>query len=172
MGIQDLYAKVDAFQSRQRPELMARSNCKNGCSRCCLVDLSVFEIEANRIREWHRSLGPEAQQSLLDQWKKPKAVGACVFLRNDSCTIYEARPLICRTQGLALSFQDDEKTWVDICPLNDSMLEIAEKTEVINLDLLNRILSGLEQQEAGVTVRNRIPLTELQMEIKNSANEE
>lgn len=172
MGIQDLYAKIDAFQSRQSKELMARSQCKNGCSRCCYVDLSVFEVEANRIREWHRSLHDEDRKSLLEQWQQPKKDGACVFLRNESCTIYEARPLICRTQGLALSFQDEEKTWIDICPLNDSMLEIAEENEIINLDLLNRILSGLEHQDANGAIRNRIPLTELQMQIKNSTNEE
>jgi Fe-S-cluster containining protein len=172
MLIEDLYAKVDTFQSRLRDELTSRSQCKQGCSRCCYVDLSVFEVEANRIREWFQSLGKTEQQSILRQWKEPKQDGACVFLRNESCTIYEARPLICRTQGLALSFQDEAKTWIDICPLNDSMLEIVKENEIINLDLLNRMLSGLENQDANGAIRSRIPLTALQAEIKNSTNEE
>ncbi len=176
MGIPELYLKIEEFQNRQRAELLARSTCKNGCSRCCYTDISVFAIEANPIREWFNSLNSGQKSTLLERWKEPRPPGACAFLRNDSCTIYEARPLICRTQGLALRFQEEKEglrqTLIDICPLNDSMLEIIHENEVLNLDLLNRILATLEQQEAQGTPRERPRLVDLQSELKNLTDEE
>jgi len=176
MSIRDLYLKIDEFQNRQRAELRARSTCKNGCSRCCHTDISVFAVEATPIREWFLGLDSGQKSVLLERWNEPQQAAACAFLRNDSCTIYEARPLICRTQGLALRFEEEQagvmESLIDICPLNDSMLEIIQETEVLNLDLLNRILVTLEQQDAQGTTRGRTRLADLQSELKNLTDEE
>ena len=176
MGIPELYLKIEEFQNRQRAELLARSTCKNGCSRCCHTDISVFAVEANPIREWFKGLDSAKKETLSARWNEPRQPGACAFLRNDSCTIYEARPLICRTQGLAMRFQGEKEglvqTLIDICPLNDSMLEIIQENEVLNLDLLNRILATLEQQDAQGTPRTRTRLADLQGELKNLTDKE
>jgi Fe-S-cluster containining protein len=136
----------------------------------------VFAVEANPIRQWFMGLDSIGKKALLERWNEPRQPGACAFLRNDSCTIYEARPLICRTQGLAMRFQEEKEglrqTLIDICPLNDSMLEIIHENEVLNLDLLNRILATLEQQEAQGTPRERPRLLDLQSELKNLTDEE
>lgn len=162
MDIQALYSKIDEFQNQQREQLKARYQCKNGCSRCCHTDISVFEIEKNNIALWFESLSVEQKNELKMKWEQPRTEGACAFLRNDSCTIYEARPLICRTQGLAMLFQEDEQPYLDICPLNESALEDIEENEILNLDLLNSILAQLEQKDAGCTDRDRTRLEELQ----------
>lgn len=89
--------------------------CRRGCSSCCVDDLTVFEVEADRIRD--------AFPDLLASGR-PGPAGACAFLDSDgACRIYDARPYVCRTQGLPLRwFEDDDEEEVvelrDICPLN------------------------------------------------------
>jgi Fe-S-cluster containining protein len=44
------------------------------------------------------------------EMKKPE--GKCSFLKNNQCTIYETRPLICRFYPFELKFDQDKKTHV------------------------------------------------------------
>ena len=162
MNIHQLYSKIDDFQNQQRDSLKAQYQCKNGCSRCCHTDISVFEIEKTNLLLWFQSLSSAQKHELNGKWNLPRAEGACAFLRNDSCTVYEARPLICRTQGLAMLFNEDEQPFLDICPLNESALEDIEENEILNLDLLNNILAQMEQQDAKNTDRDRTRLEDLQ----------
>lgn len=159
--IHDLYEKVARFETDLGHDAKAKSQCKNGCSKCCYTDISVFEIEASNIRTWFHSLSPERQIEIRNLWKLSRTEGSCAFLRNESCTIYEARPLICRTQGLAFKFKIDGKEFVDICPLNDEMIPVLKDKEIINLDLLNMILSQMEKQEAKGIERERTRLEDL-----------
>ena len=98
-------------------------HCRRGCSSCCVDDLTVFEVEADRIRD--------AFPELLEAGQ-PGPAGACAFLDYDgACRVYEARPYVCRTQGLPLRwFEEDEEEEVvelrDICPLNAE--EVAPET--------------------------------------------
>jgi hypothetical protein len=91
----------------------ARLQCKRGCSGCCVDDLTVFAVEAERIRMHHAQLlGVGA----------PHPEGACAFLDADgACRIYADRPYVCRTQGLPLRWIDTEREAElrDVCPLNE-----------------------------------------------------
>jgi len=98
-----------------------RIRCASGCSSCCRDGITVFTVEAARIRR-------EASELLDDG--EPHPEGACAFLdAGGRCRIYESRPYVCRTQGLPLrwlerpegaSDEDDEIVERrDICPLND-----------------------------------------------------
>jgi uncharacterized protein len=174
MNINDLYAKVHDFESKIRRNVQALSSCRESCSKCCYTDLSVFQIEADNIRNWFFQLNDIEKTYLKNRWKlspksmlnfKGEEVSSCSFLRNESCTIYEARPLICRTQGLGLKYKEGEETYLDICPLNESMLEELLDSELINLDLLNTILSQLEKMKAPGTQRKRMKLTDLLEEL-------
>ena len=95
----------------------ARLKCRLGCSSCCVDDLQVFAIEADRIRACHPDLLAIGA---------PHAKGACAFLDDrGACRIYDERPYVCRTQGLPLRWleeNDDDSTVElrDICPLNDA----------------------------------------------------
>ena len=157
-----------------KPITRELSSCKSGCSKCCFTDISIFQVEAENIRSWFKSLSDAKKAELSMFWSDPptrtnsfsgKEVSSCAFLHQDTCTIYEARPLICRTQGHALSFREDSDLFVDICPLNEGMLETLTSSEMINLDLLNSILSGLEKIDSGNDERNRIRLTDLKDEL-------
>ena len=110
-----LHAEIDR-RVRQLDEIhAARLQCGRGCSTCCLDDLSIARIEAERIRAAH--------PTLLDR-EEPHSPGACAFLDEEgACRIYEDRPSVCRSQGLPLRivFENDREEIEerrDICPLN------------------------------------------------------
>lgn len=161
--INDLYKKVAQFESELGTDIKSLSQCKNGCSKCCYTDISIFEVEASNIRKWFASLSIDQQNSIKDKWQLPQTEGSCAFLRNESCTIYEARPLICRTQGLALRYMEEGEPFIDICPLNEEMIEEMEDKDVMNLDLLNTIISKLETDSANGVNRPRISLKDLKL---------
>lgn len=167
--IQDLYQKVAEFESKQSANTRALSNCKKGCSQCCYVDLSIFEIEAQNICDWFTNLLPTQQTTLIKKWTEPQKQNACAFLNKEECTIYEARPLICRTQGLALQFREHQQNFIDICPLNEKILEKITENEILNLDLLNQILVQIESAESKGTSRERIRLIELRSSLMRAS---
>lgn len=174
MSLENLYQKIAEFNAQISDGAQAKSNCQQGCSRCCYVDLTVFEIEARAIANWHRALSTDQQDKLKRQWKKPtpvkenffhKQTAACPFLKEESCTIYEVRPLICRSQGLPLTFKIDQSWMQDLCPLNQEMQPELEKKDWLNLDLLNTILAHLELLDANKIERPRKSLRTLQAEL-------
>ena len=92
-----------------------RLHCRKGCSGCCVDGITVFEVEADRIRRNHADLLAAGE---------PHRAGACAFLDDESaCRIYEDRPYVCRTQGLPLRWFDEvdgeRVEYRDICPLNE-----------------------------------------------------
>ncbi len=115
-----------------------KMECKAGCSKCCMTDISVFEIEADRIKEWHELQTAEKKAELKTLWEAPVEKGACSFLYQGNCSIYEARPLICRTQGLPI-FVASENV-LDYCPLNFKDGD-PEKGDWLNLERMNTLLS-------------------------------
>ena len=111
------HREVDAASADVAALHGERLKCKRGCAECCVDGLTVFEVEAERIRREH----PE----LLAQGM-PRAAGACAFLDEEgACRIYAARPYVCRTQGLPLSWIDEDPEsgeaieLRDICVLNE-----------------------------------------------------
>ena len=135
-------------------------SCRLGCSKCCFVDLSIYQSEAYVILEWVNFLSSEEKQNLLNELNVPesseqkntlgKKSKPCAFLRNGKCTIYEVRPTICRTQGLPLQYKiSDEKNQVqlavDVCPLNFTQEKsLPDREEWLDLDRLNALQSIAE----------------------------
>ncbi len=172
--MKSIHSKLEHHQSQIRSEILALSQCKKGCAKCCYTDISVFEVESAVIQKWFDSLTPSERAELRQTWKTPPAPGACAFLRDETCTIYPARPIICRTQGLPLQFELEGQAFLDICPLNEGMLDQVRPNEILNLDLLNRILSSFESQDASTAKqgsepqRERVRLEQLQKKLDNS----
>ena len=116
-ALRDFHAEVDADADRLAIRNRERLQCRLGCASCCVDELTVFEIEAERIRRAHPGL-------LRDE--APHAPGACAFLdEQGACRIYRDRPYICRTQGLPLRWFDEVEGESilerrDICPLNET----------------------------------------------------
>ncbi|HBP19695.1 MAG TPA: hypothetical protein DEA08_18130 [Planctomycetes bacterium] len=110
-----LHAAVDAEVAELSALHQGRLQCARGCAGCCLDDLSVFALEAERIR---------AEAGELLREGSPHPPGACAFLDGEgACRVYAARPYVCRSQGLPLRWLEEREGQVvelrDICPLNE-----------------------------------------------------
>ena len=101
------------------------ANIRFECTRCglCCGDtpqktrhILLLTSEAQKIAK-ETSL-PPADFSVEIQDKQPysyemkKAEGKCFFLKENQCTIYTLRPLICRFYPFQLTFNKDQETHV------------------------------------------------------------
>lgn len=120
--LEALHAEVDAAARPLAARHAGRLHCRLGCTPCCVDGLTVFELEADRIR----ARAPEVLR------QPPHPAGACAFLgEGGACRIYDHRPYVCRTQGLPLRWleeTDDGETVElrDVCPLNERADEPVE----------------------------------------------
>ncbi len=120
-----LHAAVDHMTAQTRAALQAPLACQRGCSGCCQDGLTVFEVEAERIRR---------EAPIWRSGQRPGPEGACAFLDAEgACRIYAVRPYVCRTQGLPLRwFEEDGEEVVegrDICPLNAPAVDLIALAE-------------------------------------------
>jgi Fe-S-cluster containining protein len=146
----ELRAKLDAkFADIQKKHSHA-FQCKLGCHECCKPNLTVNPLEAEVLRR-HLKNHPKEHESFGEN--------RCVFLdKQGSCSVYEARPLVCRSHGAPLQFRDPESKKIDeamryrdVCPLNFKGEDIAKLSpeDVLNLDTVNTLLALLSTQAYG-----------------------
>ncbi len=138
-----LCQRVDAFFAAVAARHPTALRCQAGCHGCCQAGLSVCAIEAAAIRAHLRALSPVEAERLralaarrlhhATTAEPSEPAASCVFLRDDGhCAIYPVRPLVCRSQGLPLSysaqlipaqalrFSAQDGRAVVCCPLNFS----------------------------------------------------
>ena len=162
-----LILKTDSFvQNVQNRRGSRVITCGQGCEACCHVRLELNAVEAHVARLAIDALDGDSKQRLAeragqlaeqDEQDDP-AEPRCVMLEQDgSCAIYEARPLVCRTQGMALRYpprtfpeeavmaHDELNSDIVWCPLNyriapphsEDVLEAGRLDEM--LALVNRL---------------------------------
>jgi Fe-S-cluster containining protein len=161
----DLHREIDEAAVTLARRHAERLRCARGCAACCLDDLTVRPIEAERIRRHHADL-------LRDGVPHPP--GACAFLDSQgACRIYDDRPSVCRSQGLPLRvlFEDEAGEIAehrDICPLNQEGGPALERLEEEDLWLVGPYelrLASLDAdflgEESGVEDEVRIALRSL-----------
>lgn len=153
--IDTLHDNATGFFNKVQEKYKSDMLCSAGCSKCCYTDISVFEVESEKITAWFESLALDFKDQLKNLWSQKNDNNACAFLYDNKCTIYEVRPLICRTQGAPLYLSTENI--LDYCPLNFTHHE-PEKSYWLNLERLNTMLS-LAATAAGK--QERIRLTKL-----------
>lgn len=170
--------RIEAHSARIESRWSEQLACQKGCSGCCHRDLSVFPIEAERIRTYLEELGTRPLPAVLPPPLTPTALtvleleGAipCAMLDSDGlCRIYEARPMICRTHGLPLAIPDDDNVYGDVCPLSfDGGAGLAEVPgdDFLSLETVNTVLAALNQQfvQRAVVAPERVSLRTLARE--------
>ena len=86
------------------------------CSACCIGHDAVIMVSPSEIRaimqeadlSWHDIVTPypeyiiEQGQKLTFGWALRHTQEQCIFLRNKRCTVYHARPWICKTYPFML----------------------------------------------------------------------
>lgn len=125
-------------------------SCQAGCSGCCQQHLSVFEIEALHLKQALQTLAPSDKAQVQAQAAEVRAQQreACPLLIEERCSIYQARPVICRTHGYPIHFEGEEEGEIilDVCPLNfteKGSLEALELNQTLPLDRLNLRLAAI-----------------------------
>ena len=130
-----LYARADQFFDAAVRAAPAAFACRAGCDACCRADLTVWGVEAASLREAFGGLAASTRASVVDRARRGLT---CVFRDPDAgtCDVYAARPLICRTHGLAV-LADGR---LDACPLNYRQVE-PERAHVLDLERVNQPLA-------------------------------
>lgn len=155
----ELWQKVDAFFERARAAHGAAITCRAGCDARCHRRFSVTGVEADALRRHLDALGGAAREAL-----RARAVAGdparCAALDDDGrCGVYEARPLICRTHGLALRFRDDRRhlPLLDACPKNYADVNLAslDPTTVLDQTTLSTVVAALDALHADAVGRPR-----------------
>lgn len=157
----ELLLELHRFVDEAAADLAAkhgdRLRCGVGCAECCVDDISVFEVEAQRIRDHCTDLLTTGS---------PHPEGACAFLDDaGACRIYEHRPYVCRTQGLPLRWIDEVEggemaEFRDICPVNDPgepPVEEMDEDLCWTLGPFEGRLAGVQAAVDGGTLQ-RVPL--------------
>ena len=158
--------------------------CRRGCSSCC-DEITVLPIELEPLRTWllehgiPRSPQPGDPDSGRGETRRPR----CAFLgRGGECTVYDGRPVICRTYGLPLAYRlyeydmhgrevnPDDPEYADLwCDLNfsevrgdeDNARSYFDANGRINMDHVQRRIDALNDEflltEAGAPYRSRPP---------------
>lgn len=99
-------AKVKALEQIHNKHLL----CRSGCSSCCReYGILPVEFEAIAVK-----LKGTEHVKVNPNFKKDE----CPFLIDNRCSIYNDRPIICRTHGLPLLFMGDENWELSACELN------------------------------------------------------
>lgn len=88
---------VDAAAAAIQPH----TPCGKGCSHCCKTAVIISGMDARTIA-WATGLRahqvPIRHPDEIRPLKETYLGQACPFLKNDACSIYEARPYACRQQ--------------------------------------------------------------------------
>ena len=159
-----LLDKVDAICGSITAVLGSRVTCQAGCSGCCTA-ITVFPVEAAAMRERLDRL-PPGRSAEIRRLAAARAGGErCPLLDDERCCIYDARPVICRTHGLPILFDEGGARRVDCCPLNDLSGLTLNGSTVIDLDRLNTLLTAVNARylaECGIEgLPERIPIIEI-----------
>lgn len=115
-------------------QVQSRSACATGCSHCCNIAVDVSKTEALMIA---KAIGRKVDSRVLDgvvtkQHPMSWYGQPCPFLHAGQCSVYEHRPVACRTQ---FNMDDDDL----LC-----MLVQGEEIRVPYLDMMDHKLAYAE----------------------------
>jgi len=147
----NLRDKVDAHFDKIYQKHQAEMRCAAQCHACCAPDLTVTRVEADTIREYliaHPEIVSTLEMLAHDH---PHHGTRCALLDAEGrCSIYEARPLICRSHGAPVLVQIDKKReGIDACELNFTQgMTMLEVGDWIHLETLNTMLTLIDWRYA------------------------
>lgn len=148
---------VDEKILKLEKKLNKHLSCKKSCSFCC-IETTVLPIEFYSILS-----------ALKEAEHPPKFTkNPCTLLYRSACQIYPFRPLICRTQGLALAYGSDDdprNKSIFFCELNfKGTTPKFNASNSLDMDELNIELVRLNEKflkSFGEELPDRIPLSKL-----------
>jgi Fe-S-cluster containining protein len=112
--------EIDALCMKLEKAHKEHITCSADCHKCCM-DFSVFPVEIYSILK-------ETDERKINIYHEVSE-GECVFLIEGRCSIYESRPLICRTHGLPLLFMEEDEWQLSYCEFNFTCSNLPEFNE-------------------------------------------
>lgn len=141
VNYRSLLDRVDQLCGKILAQFQEQITCRAGCSGCCR-HLTLFPVETASLVMAVEKLPDEVKTILSGRIHWPED-GSCPLLLADCCTVYSARPVICRTHGLPLLTEVDGEKAVDCCPENFTTAASLPGSAVINLEALNSALVAI-----------------------------
>ena len=136
-----LLSRVDQHCGKIHAEFVEQIACRAGCSGCCR-HLALFPVEAANLVTAVEQLPSEVRSLLAGRIHWPEN-GTCPLLLDDRCTVYDNRPVICRTHGLPLLADVYGIQTVDCCPENFRGAAALPGSAVLHLESLNSALVAI-----------------------------
>lgn len=167
----------DGDIERELAVLAARGiapTCSKGCAHCCRQEILVTRAEAEAIVEWIQASWQLAQIDTLkdrirawlvwyrDGFQRRVAAGEdrdvvayehgplCVALQDDACSIYPARPMMCRTHYVSSS-PDACRQARDPAFSGDEQVAVLPSIHRVSQPAILRIRAVVERQGADFT---------------------
>lgn len=161
----ELWGKVDAFFAQAHAAHGAMITCHAGCDTCCHRRFSITGVEADALQRHLDALGAAEREALRARARSGDP-SRCAALGDDGrCGVYAARPIICRTHGLALRFRDDRRhlPMLDACPKNYTDVDLAslDPATVLDQTTLSTVVAALDALHADALGRPRGARVEL-----------
>ncbi|MFK8136895.1 MAG: YkgJ family cysteine cluster protein [Bdellovibrionales bacterium] len=153
VNYKQLLQKVDEHFRTVSEKYPNDFQCRSGCHSCCVPKLSVSRIEREYIKNSLSKSQLDEIEVLSDE--NPFNDTRCSLLKaNGECSIYESRPIICRSHGAPIKFWLEnsnptvDEPSMDVCYLNfkDKKLSDLDPSDILNIDTLNKILSAINIQ--------------------------
>jgi len=94
--------------------------CKKGCVHCCHIPVSISELEVEFITKLTNTKRAKSNLRVTDN-DRP-----CPFLKKGACSIYKARPFVCRQHVML----DETSKWCHIDVCNEIKLTQLQFTEI------------------------------------------
>ena len=114
--LSELNAKIDGFFERVEARHGDDMRCRTGCSDCCQPGLTITRAEADAI------VASIAGKRVTLGTREDR----CVALDAEGrCTIYDARPVVCRSHGVPIRMREGSLPVVRSCHRNFTQTEAA-----------------------------------------------
>jgi Fe-S-cluster containining protein len=156
-----LLEQVDNWTAEMIERYKTHLMCRKGCDLCCQRKFTVTAVEAYNISRLFHELPAVIQRAVR------KRKQSCAFLVNSACTVYESRPIICRTFGLPSLHRKEEAegeiSWCELNFTNASGDFGFQADGIIDIDILNLKIEGVNRlflKESGLR-QERISMDEI-----------
>jgi hypothetical protein len=157
--VKEVYKAIDNFFNAAPVENKRGIQCKEGCTACCFIDVDISFDEVAAIINYCDHNGIEIDKEYLEKQaavgrKKYSEFSRCVFLKDNMCSIYPARPIACRKHWV--------KTDPSLCDFSQNIAHPVGNYFDVNTEILasavlnvggtgsfeNMMLSELERRAA------------------------
>ena len=142
-----LFEEMDEVIQRFKSSYGKTLRCREGCDECC-IPFTLSPIEAAFVKAAFDNLTEEKKHVVIQQLVEQNE--RCPLLIQQKCSIYQSRPLICRTHGLPIAYINDELESIEVsaCPVNFPAEVNFEREGLLFMDPFNAKLAEINQKYA------------------------